>query len=110
MGENNLAAPCGIFCGACRQYLLKKKDLLEKRGYKQGCDVKFISYIFQKSFSRFNLTPHGVVMDLKNNGTLFVKINEKIGHPLKITNNPDGYIEPLMPVIDNLNAYAPNKP
>jgi hypothetical protein len=35
--ENNLAAPCGIFCGACRQYLLLKKDLLEKRGYKIGC-------------------------------------------------------------------------
>jgi len=34
----NLAAPCGIYCGACRQYLLKKKDLLEERGYKQGCD------------------------------------------------------------------------
>ncbi len=34
----NIAAPCGIYCGACRQYLLKKKDLLEERGYKQGCD------------------------------------------------------------------------
>jgi len=38
MVENNLAAPCGIYCGACRQYLLKKKDILEERGYKQGCD------------------------------------------------------------------------
>lgn len=37
MENNNLAAPCGIYCGACRQYLLEKKDLLEKRGYKQGC-------------------------------------------------------------------------
>ena len=36
--ENNLAAPCGIYCGACRQYLLKKKGQLEQRGYKQGCD------------------------------------------------------------------------
>ncbi|MHA1191549.1 MAG: DUF3795 domain-containing protein [Promethearchaeota archaeon] len=37
MIENNLAAPCGIYCGACRQYLLSKKGLLEERGYKQGC-------------------------------------------------------------------------
>ena len=37
MAENNLAAPCGIYCGACRQYLLWKKDLLEERGYKIGC-------------------------------------------------------------------------
>ncbi len=37
MVDNNLAAPCGIYCGACRQYLLWKKDLLEERGYKQGC-------------------------------------------------------------------------
>lgn len=37
MVNNNLAAPCGIYCGACRQYLLWKKDLLEERGYKIGC-------------------------------------------------------------------------
>lgn len=37
MGEKNLAAPCGIYCGACRQYLLTKKGLLEARGYKQEC-------------------------------------------------------------------------
>ena len=36
--ENNLAAPCGIYCGMCRSYLLKKKGMLEQRGYKQGCD------------------------------------------------------------------------
>lgn len=35
--KNNLAAPCGIYCGACRQYLLSKKNMLEERGYKQGC-------------------------------------------------------------------------
>jgi len=35
--DNNLAAPCGIYCGACRQYLLLKKNLLEERGYKTGC-------------------------------------------------------------------------
>ena len=38
MVDNNLAAPCGIYCGACRQYLVKKKDLLEKRGFKKGCE------------------------------------------------------------------------
>ena len=37
MYEKNLVAPCGIYCGACRHYLLLKKDLLEERGYKQGC-------------------------------------------------------------------------
>jgi len=37
MVDNNLVAPCGIYCGACRQYLLWKKDLLEERGYKMGC-------------------------------------------------------------------------
>ena len=43
MSEKNLAAPCGIYCGACRQYLLTKKGLLEVRGYKQeckGCRIK----------------------------------------------------------------------
>ena len=35
--ENNLAAPCGIYCGACRQFLVLKKDLLEERGFKTGC-------------------------------------------------------------------------
>ncbi len=38
MVDNNLAAPCGVYCGACRQYLLRKKDLLEKRGYTRGCE------------------------------------------------------------------------
>jgi hypothetical protein len=37
MLEKKLVAPCGIYCGACRSYLLLKKDLLEERGYKQGC-------------------------------------------------------------------------
>ncbi|MFW9867086.1 MAG: DUF3795 domain-containing protein [Candidatus Thorarchaeota archaeon] len=37
MIDNNLAAPCGIYCGACRQYLLWKKDLLKERGFKMGC-------------------------------------------------------------------------
>jgi len=37
MIDINLAAPCGIYCGACRQYLLWKKNLLEERGYKVGC-------------------------------------------------------------------------
>jgi len=34
----SLAAPCGIYCGMCRAYLVKKKDQLQQRGYKQGCD------------------------------------------------------------------------
>ncbi|MFX1274715.1 MAG: DUF3795 domain-containing protein [Promethearchaeota archaeon] len=38
MIKNNLAAPCGIYCGACRSYLLKKKGLFEKKGYKSGCE------------------------------------------------------------------------
>ena len=29
MNEKNLAAPCGVYCGACRSYLLLKKDLLD---------------------------------------------------------------------------------
>jgi hypothetical protein len=37
MVENNLAAPCGIYCGACRQYLVRKKNLFEERGLKTGC-------------------------------------------------------------------------
>jgi hypothetical protein len=37
MVENNLAAPCGIYCGMCRQYLALKKDLLEEKGLKWGC-------------------------------------------------------------------------
>ena len=38
MVENNLAAPCGLYCGFCRSYLSKKKDQLEKRGLKKGCE------------------------------------------------------------------------
>ena len=38
MNEKNLAAPCGVYCGACRSYLLLKKDLLEEKGYKSGCN------------------------------------------------------------------------
>lgn len=38
MVDNNLAAPCGMYCGACRQYLLRKKDLLNKRAYARGCE------------------------------------------------------------------------
>ena len=38
MHEKNLAAPCGVYCGACRSYLLLKKDLIEERGYKSGCN------------------------------------------------------------------------
>ena len=37
MVDNNLAAPCGIYCGACRQYLVLKKEMLEERGFKIGC-------------------------------------------------------------------------
>jgi len=37
MVDRTLAAPCGIYCGACRQYLVAKKDLLEERGFKTGC-------------------------------------------------------------------------
>ena len=37
MVDNNLAAPCGIYCGTCRSYLLKKKNLLAEKGHKSGC-------------------------------------------------------------------------
>ena len=34
----NLAAPCGIYCGTCRQYLVLQKNLLQERGFKRGCE------------------------------------------------------------------------
>ncbi|MFW9827825.1 MAG: DUF3795 domain-containing protein [Candidatus Thorarchaeota archaeon] len=37
MVDNNLAAPCGMYCGACRSYLVKKKNLLAEKGLKKGC-------------------------------------------------------------------------
>ena len=37
MSENNLAAPCGIYCGTCRSYLIKKKNLFKEKNRKQGC-------------------------------------------------------------------------
>ena len=37
MENNNLASRCGVYCGACRSYLLQKKDLFEEKGYKRGC-------------------------------------------------------------------------
>ncbi|NVM00767.1 MAG: DUF3795 domain-containing protein [Candidatus Helarchaeota archaeon] len=36
--EMNLAAPCGMYCGTCRQYLVLKKNLLKERGFKRGCE------------------------------------------------------------------------
>ena len=36
--EMNLAAPCGMYCGTCRQYLALKKNLLEEKGFKRGCE------------------------------------------------------------------------
>jgi hypothetical protein len=38
MVNKSLAAPCGLYCGTCRQYILRKKGLLAKRGYTQGCE------------------------------------------------------------------------
>lgn len=38
MEKRKLVARCGLWCGACRAYLLKKKDILEERGYKRGCN------------------------------------------------------------------------
>ncbi|MHA1931970.1 MAG: DUF3795 domain-containing protein [Promethearchaeota archaeon] len=37
MVDINLAAPCGMYCGTCRSYLLLKKNLLKEKGYKHGC-------------------------------------------------------------------------
>ena len=37
MVDNNLAAPCGIYCGFCRQYLALKNNKLEEKGLKLGC-------------------------------------------------------------------------
>ena len=37
MSEKNLAAPCGIYCGACRSYLIQKKKLFEEKKRKGGC-------------------------------------------------------------------------
>ena len=36
--EMNLAAPCGMYCGACRHYLAREKGLLEEWGLKSGCE------------------------------------------------------------------------
>ncbi|MFX1571813.1 MAG: hypothetical protein ACFFB0_03615 [Promethearchaeota archaeon] len=50
MINNNLASHCGLYCGACRGYLLEKKDLFKEKGYKRGCkgciiQNKFCSFI-----------------------------------------------------------------
>jgi len=37
MSEKNLAAPCGIYCGACRSYLIQKKQLFKEKNRKGGC-------------------------------------------------------------------------
>ncbi len=51
--EMNLAAPCGMYCGTCRAYLLLTKNLLEKWGYKQGClgcRIRNKNCVFIKSY------------------------------------------------------------
>jgi len=35
--KNNLAAPCGLYYGSCRQYLARSKKLLEEKGLKRRC-------------------------------------------------------------------------
>ncbi len=37
MVDNSLIAPCGLYCGTCRQYLVLKKNLFEEKGLKMGC-------------------------------------------------------------------------
>jgi len=37
MELKRLVSHCGLYCGACRPYLMLKKGLLERRGYKVGC-------------------------------------------------------------------------
>ena len=37
MSEINLVAPCGIYCGACRSYLIQKKNLFKEKNRKSGC-------------------------------------------------------------------------
>ena len=33
----NLAGPCGFYCGTCRHYLARSKDMLAKKHLKHGC-------------------------------------------------------------------------
>ena len=37
MSDMNLVAPCGMYCGTCRSYLILKKNLFEEKGRKSGC-------------------------------------------------------------------------
>lgn len=34
----NLLAPCGLYCGSCRQYLARSEGILEQKGLKHGCE------------------------------------------------------------------------
>jgi hypothetical protein len=38
MDKSKLVARCGLWCGACRQYLVRAKNQLEQRGFKRGCE------------------------------------------------------------------------
>ncbi|TXT56186.1 MAG: hypothetical protein BAJALOKI2v1_620020 [Promethearchaeota archaeon] len=38
MDKKQLIARCGIWCGTCRQYLVRKKELFEEKGLKRGCE------------------------------------------------------------------------
>lgn len=33
----NLAGPCGFYCGTCRHYLARAKDMLAEKHLKHGC-------------------------------------------------------------------------
>ncbi len=37
VSEKDLISHCGLYCGACRAYLLEKKNLFAQKGYKRGC-------------------------------------------------------------------------
>lgn len=36
--DDNLAAPCGMYCGSCRHYLARENGLLKEKGLKTGCE------------------------------------------------------------------------
>ena len=38
MTDLDLAAPCGVYCGSCRHYLVMKKKLEKEKGLKKGCE------------------------------------------------------------------------
>jgi hypothetical protein len=71
--------------------------------------VKKINYNMRKSFSRFSLSRHGLVIDLTTGAALYFPLDEKVGHPLIFKYDPEEFLGPIASIWNKLEQLAQKK-